>query len=94
MCHQFSAGDVLGLARFVATAEQDNYNSVAPDEIHTITGANVNFQFLDRTANRTYIAQIPEPGGVKARKNARFRPSVAQVMQPFCENVGLLELEN
>jgi hypothetical protein len=79
MCHQFGTGDILRLARFIATTEQDNYNSVAPSEMHTITGTTVNFQFLDRTANRTHIAQIPEAGGVKARQNAHFGPSVAQI---------------
>jgi len=94
MRHQFGAGDILGLARLIATTEQDNYYSMAPGEIHTITGTNINFQFLDRTANRTHVAQIPEAGGVKARKNARLGPSVAQIEQPFGKDIGLLELEH
>jgi len=94
MCHQLGAGDILGLARFIAATEQDNYYSMAPGEIHTISGTNVNSQFVNRSADRTYITQIPETGGVKPRKNARLGPSVAQIEQPFGKDIGLLELEH
>jgi hypothetical protein len=45
-------------ARLVPSAQQDDYDSLSPREIHAVTGSDVDTQFTHAIAHRSHVAEI------------------------------------
>jgi hypothetical protein len=61
---------------------------------HAIASANINPHRTDSVANGLCVAQVAEAGGVKTRKNSGFGANVAEMREPFGEDLSLLDLEH
>ncbi len=75
--------DVVGLSAFIPASKEKHYFWAVLGEIHPITGAAVNPQFVNAFANRFNITGIslcqpPEPN-----KNPSTRLNIAQIVNPL-----------
>jgi hypothetical protein len=70
--HQFSARDISGLSRFVATAKQNKHDALTSREVQAIASADIDPHFAHAVADRPCIAEISEAGRFQADKNAGF----------------------
>src|SRR6266852_499683 len=84
-CHR----DILVLRALVSTREQDDKRFASADEIHAIAGAVVDSHFGHTATERFRVAGIADRKSTNSGIDTGSRPTVAQVRQPTCEDLGL-----
>ena len=87
--HLLSASYISLLARFVATAEQNNHSLSSNSVVDAIALTDINAEFADASADRPMVAEIALFNSVDSDYDLRLRSPVAQSSKPMQEAITL-----
>ena len=79
---------VLTLRRLVTTAEQHDQLGPAPEEIDSVTGAGVDFEFGQPVSDRRHLARIPVRDSIQSKQNAGTSLLVLEAFEPTIKCSG------